>query len=256
MHYYQFNIADYRKDTIHLSRVEHSIYRDLIDWYYLEETPIPKETQSVIRRLRLVSDSDISALQNVLKDFFCLSDDGFRHKRIDFEIREYHEKCETNRTNGIKGGRPKGKKTQSVSSRLPVASQTDATANPNHKPVTSNHKPSNTGGVPVQSVIDLYHAALPELPTVLLLPKKRKEAIGKFIDFVLTSKKTDGTPRATNEAEALEWIDAYFHRVRDNAFLMGKIGRVGEHAGWKCDLDYLLTDRGMTQVIEKTREAA
>ena len=114
----------------------------------------------------------------------------------------------------------------------------------------------NTYSAHVQSVIDLYHSALPELPTVRLLPKKRKEAIGKFIDFVLTSKKTDGTQRATNEAEALEWIDAYFHRVRDNNFLMGKIGRVGEHSGWQCDLDYLLTDKGMTQVIEKTREAA
>jgi hypothetical protein len=54
----------------------------------------------------------------------------------------------------------------------------------------------------------------------------------------------------------IEWVTAYFTRVRDNAFLMGKIGRVGEHAGWQCDLDYLLTDKGMTQVIEKTREAA
>lgn len=114
----------------------------------------------------------------------------------------------------------------------------------------------NTYSAHVQSVIDLYHSALPELPAVRLIPAKRKAAIAKFIDFVLTSKKTDNTPRATNEAEALEWIDAYFHRVRDNNFLMGKIGRVGEHSGWQCDLDYLLTDKGMTQVIEKTREAA
>lgn len=47
MHYYQFNIADYRKDTVHLTRIEHSIYRDLIDWYYLEETPIPKECDHI-----------------------------------------------------------------------------------------------------------------------------------------------------------------------------------------------------------------
>lgn len=117
-------------------------------------------------------------------------------------------------------------------------------------------KEVNTYSAHVQSVIGLYHAALPELPAVRIIPAKRKAAIAKFIDFVLTSKKTDGTPRATTEAEALEWINAYFHRVRDNNFLMGKIGRVGEHSGWQCDLDYLLTDKGMTQVIEKTREAA
>ena len=37
MHYYKFNIADYRKDTGHLSTIEHGIYRQLIDWYYLDE---------------------------------------------------------------------------------------------------------------------------------------------------------------------------------------------------------------------------
>lgn len=141
MHYYQFNIGDYRKDTIHLSRIEHSIYRDLIDWYYLEESPIPKETQVVIRRLRLGCESDILMLSNVLNDFFVLTDDGYRHGRIDADIADYHIQCDKNKKNGIKGGRPKAKKTQSVTSGLPVAPQVDATANPNHKPITTNHKP-------------------------------------------------------------------------------------------------------------------
>ena len=140
MHYYQFNIGDYRKDTIHLSRIEHSIYRDLIDWYYLEETPIPKETQVVIRRLRLGCESDILMLSNVLNDFFVLTDDGYRHGRIDEDIAEYHIQCDKNKKNGIKGGRPKAKKTQSVTTGLPVAPQVDATANPNHKPLTTNHE--------------------------------------------------------------------------------------------------------------------
>jgi uncharacterized protein YdaU (DUF1376 family) len=141
MHYYSFNIGDYRKDTIHLSRLEHSIYRDLIDWYYLEESPIPTETQSVMRRLRLASESDELALKNVIQDFFFASEDGFRHKRIDQEIADYHGQCDKNRTNGKKGGRPKGKKTQSVSSGLPVVTQTDATANPNQEPLTTNQEP-------------------------------------------------------------------------------------------------------------------
>ena len=139
MHYYQFNIADYRKDTVHLTRIEHSIYRDLIDWYYLEETPIPTETQVVMRRLRLGCETEATALKNVLHDFFSPESDGFHHKRIDFDIAEFRAQCEKNRSNGLKGGRPKGKKTQWVSSGLPVVTQTDATANPNHKPLTTNH---------------------------------------------------------------------------------------------------------------------
>jgi uncharacterized protein YdaU (DUF1376 family) len=90
MHYYQFNIADYRKDTAHLNPIEHYIYRTLIDWYYLDEAPIPKETQTVIRRLRLGTEQEPN-LNNVLTDFFDLTDSGWAHKRIDQEIFEYYE---------------------------------------------------------------------------------------------------------------------------------------------------------------------
>jgi uncharacterized protein YdaU (DUF1376 family) len=134
MHYYKFNIADYRKDTGHLSTIEHGIYRQLIDWYYLDEQPIPEETQVVIRRLRLGSD-EVKFLQNVLSDFFVLGKTGYKHKRIEVEIKDYHEQSEKNKNNGKLGGRPK--KTQSVISGLPDESQN----NPNQEPRTNNHKP-------------------------------------------------------------------------------------------------------------------
>jgi uncharacterized protein YdaU (DUF1376 family) len=135
MHYYKFNIADYRKDTSHLSTIEHGIYRQLIDWYYLDEKPIPLETQVVSRRLRLGSEIEFSSLQNVLSDFFKEGKTGYIHKRIEVEIKDYHEQAEKNKNNGKLGGRPK--KTQSVISGLPDESQN----NPNHKPLTTNHKP-------------------------------------------------------------------------------------------------------------------
>ena len=135
MHYYKFNIADYRKDTSHLTTIEHGIYRQLIDWYYLDEKPIPLETQVVSRRLRLGSEMEFSSLQNVLSDFFKQGKTGWVHKRIEVEIKDYHEQAEKNKNNGKLGGRPR--KTQSVISGLPDESQN----NPNHKPLTNNHKP-------------------------------------------------------------------------------------------------------------------
>ena len=134
MHYYKFNIADYRKDTGHLSTIEHGIYRQLIDWYYLDEQPIPEETQVVIRRLRLGSD-EVNFLRNVLDDFFVLGKTGYTHKRIEVEIKDYQEQVEKNKNNGKLGGRPK--KTQVVMSGLPDESQN----NPNQEPLTNNHKP-------------------------------------------------------------------------------------------------------------------
>lgn len=127
MHYYQFNIADYRKDTTHLSRLEHGIYRDLIDWYYLDEKCIPLETQSVMRRLRLATQEEAAALENVLSDFF-VCEDGWRHHRIDQDIADYHLMADKNKANGTKGGRPK--KTHS-----------QPTGNPNQEPRTINQEP-------------------------------------------------------------------------------------------------------------------
>jgi uncharacterized protein YdaU (DUF1376 family) len=142
MHYYKFNIADYRKDTGHLSTIEHGIYRQLIDWYYLDEQPIPEETQVVIRRLRLGSD-EVNFLRNVLDDFFVLGKTGYTHKRIEVEIKDYQEQVEKNKNNGKLGGRPK--KTQVVMSGLPDESQN----NPNQEPLTINHKPKRESATSV-----------------------------------------------------------------------------------------------------------
>jgi len=146
MHYYQFNVADYRKDTVHLTPIEHYVYRTLIDWYYLDETPIPLETDSVLRRIRLGFDNEENLL-NVLTDFFKKESDGWHHVRIDKEIVAYHANAVKNKANGMLGGRPK--KTQSVTVGLPDETQVKGNQEPltnNHKPITNNHKPS-TGEV-------------------------------------------------------------------------------------------------------------
>ena len=106
MHYYSFNIADYKKDTAHLKPMEHYIYRSLIDLYYLDESPIPLKTHSVMRRLSLETHDHEKMLLDVLNDFFDEREDGFYHKRIDAEIEKYQANAEKNRKNGKKGGRP------------------------------------------------------------------------------------------------------------------------------------------------------
>jgi succinyl-CoA synthetase beta subunit len=98
----------------------------------------------------------------------------------------------------------------------------------------------------------LYHELLPELPKVRLHTKDRVKAIRKVWDWVLRSEKQGGVRRATTPDEALQWFRDYFGRASENDFLMGRTPRSGEHANWKCDLDFLLTERGMKHVIERT----
>lgn len=144
MHYYQFNVADYRKDTSHLKPIEHYIYRTLLDWCYMDECGIPKETQVVMRRLSLGSDSE-KDLINVLSDYFIENENEWIHPRVNKELSDYKLKAEINRVNGRKGGRPKkqqvteenkAKKTHSVNSANPSESE----LKPNYKPLTNNQE--------------------------------------------------------------------------------------------------------------------
>lgn len=116
--------------------------------------------------------------------------------------------------------------------------------------------PAKLPTCPTQSVIDLYHEILPNLPKVRLHTKDRVKAIRKVWDWALTSLKPDHGRRAETAEQALEWFRSYFERSTDNDFLMGRGSNSGSHATWQCDLDFLLTDKGMKHVIEKTREAA
>ncbi len=78
-----------------------------------------------------------------MSDFFVLGKTGYKHKRIEVEIKDYQEQAEKNKNNGKLGGRPK--KTQSVISGLPDQSQN----NPNQEPITNNHKPKRESATSV-----------------------------------------------------------------------------------------------------------
>jgi uncharacterized protein YdaU (DUF1376 family) len=129
MHYYQFNIGDYRAATAHLSNEEDLAYRRLLDMYYDTENQIPFDTQWVAKRLRL----DCEVVKSVLQDMFKLTESGWYHGRCETVIEQYHAMAEKNRANGRLGGRKKN----------PVAtdSQPIAKATINDKPITINDKP-------------------------------------------------------------------------------------------------------------------
>jgi uncharacterized protein YdaU (DUF1376 family) len=142
MHYYKFNISDWHLATSHLSLEEEAVYFKLINYYYDSEQPIPLETKSVIRRLRL---GNYTAMVNcVLEEFFYLKENGWHHVRCDDEIEKYHHKAEINQKVGKLGGRPKKindleanpQKTHSVSKNNPQITLTT-----NQEPLTKNHKP-------------------------------------------------------------------------------------------------------------------
>ncbi|MEQ1683476.1 MAG: hypothetical protein ABL916_07480 [Burkholderiaceae bacterium] len=109
---------------------------------------------------------------------------------------------------------------------------------------------------PYQSIVDLFHEKLSSLPKVKLMPVGRQKALRKLWGWVLSTSKASGDRRATTAEQALTWIGDYFARAGENDFLMGRGDRSGSHANWRCDIDFLLTDKGLRHVIEKTEAAA
>ena len=92
MHYYQFNIGDYKSHTEHLSEMEDLTYRRLLDWYYLHETPIPLDESEVARQIRMRSHSDCIAV--VLREYFERTEDGWIHHRANKELAKAGDKSQ------------------------------------------------------------------------------------------------------------------------------------------------------------------
>jgi len=113
MLWYKFWIGDYITHTTHLADAEDLAYRRLLDLYYMSERPIPLDTQSVARKIRL----DLDITETVLEEFFDKCEDGYRHGRCDDEIGRYLHQVEMNRQLGKRGGRPK--KTDSITETKP-----------------------------------------------------------------------------------------------------------------------------------------
>lgn len=185
MHYYSFNVADYRKDASYLKPVEHYIYRWLIDEYYLQEKPIENDTARLMRKMVLPCENE-SDLEFVLNEFFVLKNKHWHHMRIDSEIGKYQEKSEKAKASA----NARWGKLSCKGNAIAMRSHSDGNAN--HKPITNNHssKAKSKRFVP------------PLLSDVVEYAKTRKantELAKKFFDYF----------------EAGNWMDAKGNKVKN-----------------------------------------
>lgn len=139
-----------------------------------------------------------------------------------------------------------------VEEKVSVQSKTSSSPSPRRRsPATCD---SRAPACPVEAIVEAYHEALPDWPRAKVIRDARTKAIKAMWQWVMTSTKSDGHRRAETAEQGIDWFRQYFGRVRSNDFLMGRTQRSAEHANWRPDIDYLLTDRGLKQVIEKTPE--
>lgn len=269
MNFFKLYIGDYQRDTAHLSVTEHGAYLLMLQHYYATEKPLPVG-RALHRMLRAQDKHERDAIDVVAQRFWRTTDEGLVNDRADVEIVKASAQRETN--SAIARTREAKRKTREMEHESCNESCDEASTNratndqPNQTPDTRHKPPLPPKGAddegqtpsvpcPFETIVGLYHNILPELPAVRLMTEKRKRAMRKFWAWVLSSKRLDGTRRAESGDEALEWLRTYFSTARQNDWLMGRTARSAEHQNWECDLDFLLSERGMTKVIEKTRAA-
>jgi len=246
MHYYQFNIGDYIKNTLHLSVMEDIAYRRLLDLYYDSEQPIPTDIPKVSRRLRM----DCDVVQSVLDEFFELTEDGYRNHRADLEILDYQEYLAKQKANGLKGGRPK--KTQVKPTDNPSQTQNNPkhsqqTTNTNHKPDIDICPPS--GGLPNcdhEKVIALYHQHLPTLRRVEVWNETRKGYLRQRWREVAEELARQ---KEVQVSDILDWFTEFFVHIGKSKFLTGRVNSK-DGRPFIADLEWILKPSNFAKIVE------
>lgn len=164
MNYYQHHIGDFNNATRHLSLVERAIYRDLLDMYYDTEKAIDASNMDrLARRLQCITNEQIAALNYILDEFFILQDGAYLNNRCEREIAEFHGKRKQASDAGKASAKKRAAKKQQPqnngssdneqsnddnSTDVEQASNenlTDVQPTNNHKPLTNNQEPFNSG---------------------------------------------------------------------------------------------------------------
>jgi uncharacterized protein YdaU (DUF1376 family) len=70
MHYFEFNIKDYRADAFQLTLIQHGAYKQLIDQYCLNESPLTLNLEDLFYDLLIRGDDEKKAIVFVLEKFF------------------------------------------------------------------------------------------------------------------------------------------------------------------------------------------
>src|SRR5688572_8482858 len=90
MNFYPHHIGDFNNATRHLTRIERSIYRDLIELYYDTELPLSLDLKALCRKVLARTEEESTAVEQVLNEFFTKTAQGWHHARCEQEISDYH----------------------------------------------------------------------------------------------------------------------------------------------------------------------
>lgn len=142
MNHYPHHIGDFAKKTKGLSLAERGGYRELLDWYYGQEKPLPLDKREVYRLAIAATPAERRAVDYVLTKYFVEKPDGYHNKRADEEIVAYRKRAEQARVNGLKGVPGGRRQTDPVPNPVP---NPGANKPPNPPPKSGANEVANPG---------------------------------------------------------------------------------------------------------------
>lgn len=91
MNYFPFHIGDFDRATRHLTRIERSIYIDLLLLYYDSERALVKDMPALCRRVVARTEEEKAAVEAILAEFFIDTPTGWFHERCEEELEHYRK---------------------------------------------------------------------------------------------------------------------------------------------------------------------
>lgn len=248
MHYYQFNIGDYKSHTEHLSEMEDLAYRRLLDWYYLHEKPIPLDSKETARQIRMRTHNDCIAV--VLREYFERTEDGWIHHRANAEILKAGDKSQK----ASASAKIRWHKNSDADALQPQ-SESNATQNTEH--ITQNtidiylsdDKPESAKKLPDcehKGVIELYHQWLPTLRKVEVWNATRQGYLRQRWREVAEELAQD---KQIETAHVLNWWGEFFQHIGKSKFLTGKVNSKDGRA-FTADLEWILKPSNFAKIVE------
>lgn len=92
MNFFSWHIGDYLTRTVHLNWEEDMAYRRMLELYYSTERPLPADKGEIARLIRAECGRHKKAIENILSEFFVLTDRGYENVRCNEEIEKFKSK--------------------------------------------------------------------------------------------------------------------------------------------------------------------
>lgn len=173
MNYYQHHIGDFDRATRHLTRIERSIYRDLMDVYYDTEAPLTLDIRALCRKIIARTSEEITAVEQVLNEFFTKTPVGWYHDRCEEELDHFRASTSQKSAAGKASAAKRAEKRQQAikGSSTPVEQPLDERSTEGQ--LTNNQEPETNHQEPEKhtAAADAARPTSPDLPVAI---EKRK----------------------------------------------------------------------------------